>query len=169
MADSAITPEDRRKRQREYQRQYRERNRERLRAQANARYAANREHIRQLAAEYRDKNRYRIANQRRKWAETQRHGRGFNAWRQAAWDAQDGKCYLCQRELGPDLRAIVEHDHRCCPNNKTCETCRRGLACDRCNNVISLVDDDPEVLELIARNLRPVMDAVTARLAARTA
>lgn len=124
---------------------------------------------RRYYAEYREKNRYRIANHRREWAETTRHGPGFAAWRQAAWRTQDGRCYLCQRELGPELRAIVEHDHRCCPNNKTCAVCRRGLACDRCNNVLGLVGDDPEALELIARNLRPALDAVTARLDGRTA
>jgi len=119
--------------------------------------------VNEQAKEYRERHRYRLAaNQRigrdRKW-----HGPGVRA---ALWKAQDGNCYLCERPLGPELKAVIEHDHRCCPQNRSCEICRRGLACGPCNTIIGLARDDSDLLERIAVNLRPAVAMVTARLTA---
>jgi predicted transcriptional regulator len=76
-----------------------------------------------------------------------------------------GLCYLCQRPLGPGRMSVIEHDHRCCPADKSCRLCRRGLACTPCNHLIGLAEDDPDRLELIAGNLRTAKTVVTRRLA----
>lgn len=116
------------------------------------------------AREYREANRYRIAGEQRRRREQEWHGKGTRA---ALWKEQDGRCYLCGRPLGPELMAVIEHDHRCCPPNRSCPDCRRGLACSPCNQIIGFAHDDADLLERIAANLRPAVAAVTARLAAR--
>lgn len=113
------------------------------------------------AAFWREKNRYHVSAYHRQWREDAKHGHGVRA---VMWREQDGCCYLCGRELGPHRMAVIEHDHRCCPPNKSCAVCRRGLACYPCNSIIGLAADDPDLLETIARNLRPALAAVTERL-----
>lgn len=62
----------------------------------------------------------------------------------AMWDAQNGRCYRCFRQLvdprTPDHdgrkadSTRVDHDHRICPQEQhSCDRCRRGLACNICN------------------------------------
>ena len=69
--------------------------------------------------------------------------------------AQDGRCYLCTEPFRAEEKGAVhiEHDHRCCPSGYSCERCRRGLACRRCNMLVGKVLDDPALLRLIAGNL----------------
>jgi recombination endonuclease VII len=89
-----------------------------------------------------------------------RNGHAIWAWIEAAWAAQDGKCYLCGDPIsliadpGERRTAMVDHDHECCPYGKSCPECRRGLACNPCNILLGLVKDDIDRLELIARNAR---------------
>lgn len=48
---------------------------------------------------------------------------------------QGGRCAICKRtpeEIGVKFLA-VDHDHRCCPRQRTCGRCVRGLLCARCN------------------------------------
>lgn len=67
------------------------------------------------------------------------------------WVLQEGKCYLCQNPLPSNIRKVhVDHDHRCCGPVRSCELCLRGLACDRCNWIIGLAGEDPELLKRIA-------------------
>jgi hypothetical protein len=82
--------------------------------------------------------------------------------------AQQGLCYLCGDPL-PDGRArvAVDHDHRCCPRKKSCEYCRRGLACNRCNLLIGWAKDDPQLLRLIADNLEAANAAAAQRIASK--
>lgn len=117
------------------------------------------------AAEWREQNRYHSMAYHRAWRDRAKHGR--DDVRAALWREQAGKCYLCERPLGPNLMAIVEHDHRCCPTGKSCAVCRRGLACQPCNALIGFADDDPDRLTLIAQNLRAAQESVTTRLVAQ--
>jgi hypothetical protein len=67
------------------------------------------------------------------------------------WVLQEGKCYLCQNPLPSNLREVhVDHDHRHCGRERSCELCLRGLACDRCNWIIGLAKEDSELLKRIA-------------------
>jgi hypothetical protein len=72
---------------------------------------------------------------------------------------QDGRCYLCERQLPADRsKIVIDHDHDCCkpgPSGQSfsCGYCRRGLACDSCNTGISRFGEDPQLLRLVADNL----------------
>jgi hypothetical protein len=149
-----------REKQRERRRAYYARNRARITQQRRVRRAAARQQALEREAAWREKNRFAVNDSIVQW----RHGPGFAAWRRAAWIKQGGKCYLCQRELSPDLMPVVEHDHRCHPSGTSCDVCRRGLACNPCNRLIAIARDDPDRLETIARNLRSALDAVTKRM-----
>ena len=84
------------------------------------------------------------------------------------WNEQDGRCYLCGDELIRQ-KAVVDHDHVCCPRGKTCSSCRRGYACQRCNRLIGAVGDDVDLLRRIADNLEVAFTAARARIAAQPA
>lgn len=76
---------------------------------------------------------------------------------------QDGRCYLCGDDLQPGRGTHIDHDHACCEKG-SCNFCRRGLACYRCNVLIGFADDDPELLMKIARNFAPVLAATRSRI-----
>jgi hypothetical protein len=81
------------------------------------------------------------------------HGMRLEDW-WAMWAAQRGRCYLCGESLPADRRLVaIDHDHGCCPPNRSCARCRRGLAHVKCNTLIGQAGDDPARLRLIARNL----------------
>lgn len=85
----------------------------------------------------------------------------------AIWETQGGKCYLCGIYLVPE-RAYIDHDHRCCPPNRSCQFCRRGLTCDYCNTLIGLAHDDPDVLRLIATNLEAKLAEIGEQLSRKS-
>lgn len=68
----------------------------------------------------------------------------------AMWDAQNGKCAVCEIEMLPTGRtadaACVDHNH------VTGDV--RGLLCRSCNHGIGHLKDSPEILELAAAYLR---------------
>jgi hypothetical protein len=67
---------------------------------------------------------------------------------------QDNLCYLCAESLPEDTRRIhTDHDRSCCPGNRSCGKCIRGLACEGCNTGIGLLGEDPERLRRVADNL----------------
>ena len=52
---------------------------------------------------------------------------------------QKGVCALCGQLPGKkSLR--VDHDHSCCPGEKTCGKCIRGLLCANCNLAMERID-----------------------------
>jgi hypothetical protein len=53
------------------------------------------------------------------------------------YQRQEGLCAICRRRV----KLVVDHDHGCCPNSKTCGRCVRGLLCDRCNTGLYLLDE----------------------------
>lgn len=81
------------------------------------------------------------------------------AW-DALWQEQQGRCYLCGDALdstanepgktGGNRRVVVDHDHSCCRPGRSCERCRRGLACGKCNLAIGLLNHDPARLRRVA-------------------
>lgn len=75
--------------------------------------------------------------------------------------AQDGCCYLCDEPVTG--KPCVDHDHRCCPQGRSCVLCRRGIACDRCNRLIGHVGESPELLRLIADRLEEADEMLQAR------
>jgi hypothetical protein len=45
---------------------------------------------------------------------------------------------------------VVDHDHRCCPGDKSCGQCVRGLLCQNCNAAAGMVGDDPSRARALA-------------------
>lgn len=63
---------------------------------------------------------------------------------------QQGGCGICGRSKPGQKGWTVDHDRSCCPGDKSCEECRRGILCQWCNNVLGYAFDSPEVLRRAA-------------------
>lgn len=54
--------------------------------------------------------------------------------------AQDNACAICRK---PTTRVLsVDHDHACCPGERSCGECVRGLLCVMCNRMLTALEDD---------------------------
>ena len=74
-------------------------------------------------------------------------------WYAETLAAQGGGCAICGSPEGTDGRTSlsVDHDHRCCPARTSCDRCRRGLLCHRCNLALGSMLDDPDRLLAAAK------------------
>lgn len=97
------------------------------------------------------------------------HGKNWQAASAVFWEAQEGCCYLCGDPLKSDTpqAVVIDHDHGCCPQRRSCDICRRGLACGRCNKLLGLANEDPARLRRIADALEAANALVQARLPRR--
>lgn len=62
---------------------------------------------------------------------------------------QDFRCLICGKIFANDSlkdKPFVDHDHSCCPGPKSCGKCVRGILCMRCNTLLGLVEDNPDIL-----------------------
>lgn len=87
----------------------------------------------------------------------------------ALYEAQGGKCAICQVATGKSKRLAVDHDHRCTadhPPDRGCPQCIRGLLCSPCNVIIGRLGQDalvralgylldPPALRLVLQNATP--------------
>lgn len=86
------------------------------------------------------------------------HGLDWAVWWELTWNKQHGMCYLCGEELSRRLReSHIDHDHSCCPVNKSCWNCRRGIVHGQCNQIVGLAKENPEKLRRIADQLERAM------------
>lgn len=75
---------------------------------------------------------------------------------------QDNRCYICKVDK-PGGRGFwhIDHDRRCCPGQRTCGKCIRGILCVRCNlqvggveAILTKMDNSPEkMMEYIYRRI----------------
>jgi Recombination endonuclease VII len=156
-----VSPEERRKRRRAQNRIYYERNLEESRQRARDAYWADPE-----------KSRAKLRARKRVTgtAENLRAVHGMEVADKAAMrEAQAGRCCYCNRPLPDDERKVhIDHDHSCtCGPTRSCQYCRRGLACENCNRLVGMADDDPDRLELIAANLRRLDAAARERISGK--
>lgn len=56
---------------------------------------------------------------------------------------QGGACAICHGTNANGYALSVDHDHGCCPGNRSCGRCVRGLLCSRCNFAVGHMGDDP--------------------------
>ncbi|UJQ87139.1 endonuclease VII [Mycobacterium phage Vetrix] len=62
-------------------------------------------------------------------------------------DACGWKCPICGDGIGFDTRGLhIDHDHSCCPGNKSCGRCLRGVICGHCNKGLGYFRDSPQSL-----------------------
>lgn len=160
-------------------REWQQANRSRSREYKATWYRANGERLRGKARQFREENaealredaRKRYAANPEKWRRSglkKRHGLDDAGWAQM-WAAQEGRCYLCDRELdfSTSRMVVVEHWHGCSAHDPefSCTACRRGLACIKCNIVVGIVEDDPDMLRLMADRLEAANRSVRERQA----
>lgn len=63
---------------------------------------------------------------------------------------RQGGCLICRRTY-PGARGWgVDHDRSCCPGERSCERCRRGVLCGWCNRALGYAGDSPEILRRMA-------------------
>jgi len=68
-------------------------------------------------------------------------------------DAQGGVCAICSG-TNPNGNALsVDHDHACCPGDRSCGRCIRGLLCSPCNFAVGMMRDEPARLRVAANYL----------------
>lgn len=62
--------------------------------------------------------------------------------------AEQGGCAArCGRQ---GSRWVQDHNHDCCPGEKTCGECLRGILCNECNLTLGLAGDSADTLRLLA-------------------
>jgi len=149
-----LTSEDAQTRKREYNREYYAANRAETLAKKSAHYRQNRTKIIEKKRESRSRSKIAADNARR------RHGMQPEDLA-TLWNAQGGRCYLCGEALSGDV--TMDHDHDCCPQNKSCAICRRGIAHNLCNAAIGFAGDDPALLRRMADALETAQAEVERR------
>lgn len=58
-------------------------------------------------------------------------------------EAQGHRCAVCGVPFGTGAdRANIDHDHDCCPGNRSCGKCVRGVICSVCNTMAGAVENN---------------------------
>jgi hypothetical protein len=57
-------------------------------------------------------------------------------------EKQYGVCAVCYLPPAPGKFLKVDHDHSCCPGEKSCGKCIRGLLCSNCNSGLGMFKDN---------------------------
>ena len=73
----------------------------------------------------------------------------------------------CSAEESFGGSLCIDHDHSCCPTEKTCGKCIRGVLCYHCNLAVGYLRDDPvrtrrlaEYLEVTNGGTRRIQEAI---------
>lgn len=66
---------------------------------------------------------------------------------------QNGLCALCKQPPANGEKLVTDHNHDCCPGEKSCGKCIRGLIHAHCNCALGFLRDDPKLCRLAAEYL----------------
>lgn len=70
------------------------------------------------------------------------------------FNTQHGKCGICDRPLEFYSKYThLDHDHSCCPGQKSCGQCVRGFLCSSCNKGLGFFKESPASLHSAIRYL----------------
>lgn len=67
----------------------------------------------------------------------------------AMFEAQGRVCAICGTD-DPGRSFCIDHDHSCCPGDKSCGKCIRGIICDPCNTGLGRFRDSADLLRKAA-------------------
>lgn len=56
-------------------------------------------------------------------------------------EIQGGVCSICQKSPEEVGKLAQDHDHSCCPGQRSCGKCLRELLCSRCNTSLGSIGD----------------------------
>lgn len=108
-----------------------------LDAERSARYRANHPGV---GARNSQRWRTRHPEGKAEYHRLQRYGLTVETYA-AMVEAQCGRCAICGTDSpGHSTKWPVDHDHTCCPTNKTCGKCVRGLLCHSCNRRLEAIE-----------------------------
>jgi hypothetical protein len=58
-----------------------------------------------------------------------------------SWRPRGHACALCHEAFEDDQPICIDHDHACCPDEKSsCGKCVRGLLCLSCNTALGIIE-----------------------------
>lgn len=87
-----------------------------------------------------------------------RYGLTIDQYHQMLED-QNYSCRICGlSETTYRKRLSVDHDHNCCPTDKSCGKCVRGLLCHHCNMGLGAIKDDKVLLQKMISYLENFSD-----------
>lgn len=78
-------------------------------------------------------------------ASVRKHGITVHQKRDIA--ARNCGCAICGHPDPGSKGWTLDHDHECCPDERSCPKCRRGVLCGWCNKMLAYAFDRPEILQ----------------------
>jgi hypothetical protein len=124
-------------------------------ATASAYYKANTEKVAAKISEWYEANTEKVAAKTRAWKKenpekTAAHNRAWyynltNERYQKLLEEQNNSCKICLKPFA-DTTPCVDHNHECCPGERSCGKCIRGLLCNACNRGLGHFKDNREYL-----------------------
>jgi hypothetical protein len=145
--------EEKRKRQRVADKKFRRKHLQKCRRKDKNRYKENRESELARNKAYYPSYYAKHGDRIRKERKNRRHGI-TQEWFDAKVVEQNNCCSICLTPFKEDKTPHIDHDHKCCPAQTSCDKCRRDLLCDDCNLGLGRFKDDPEILALAIQYIR---------------
>lgn len=127
-------------RSKQYFSEYREKNRDRIREYHKDHYEENKESIREKQNQTYSPEKTRARKLLSVYNITQDD---YNAM----LERQNHVCAICKGVNANGYSLYVDHDHSCCPGEKSCGKCVRGLLCMTCNFGIGNFKDSPALID----------------------
>lgn len=118
-------------------------------AYASSWYERNRARVKETQAAYHEANKSQILQRHKDYHRQARYGLSVERFSEMVQE-QDARCAICQTLFVEGVHLHVDHDHACCPGEKTCGQCVRSLLCSPCNRGLGGFRDDPFLLHVAA-------------------